>query len=164
MGGDPSPVPPPPQSTFPSAQEAMRWWHDTLILRNQECGNFQCRSRVDRLADPSPYARIGLPLQRLDANSLLELAFLLEQLTNKVEKKRLNNELTKYYQTSCLRGLTLISKHSSSACESGRPALLRKLPPLATILEALSSSATSLAQVGCKCAKGRGHGPKYYLP
>jgi len=33
------------------------------------------------------YGALGLPPQRLDANSLLELAFLLEQLTNKVEKR-----------------------------------------------------------------------------
>jgi hypothetical protein len=60
---------------------------DTLILRNQECGTFSVAREWTDWADPSPYGALGLPPQRLDANSLLELAFLLEQLTNKVEKR-----------------------------------------------------------------------------
>jgi hypothetical protein len=58
----------------------------------------------------------------------------------------------------------LKSKHSSSALRKRRQALLRKLPPLATILRgSLIERYKPCGKPGCKCAKGRGHGPKYYL-
>src|SRR6266404_3801650 len=60
---------------------------DTLLLREQDRGTFSIAREWTDWADPSPYGALGLPPQRLDANSLLELAFLLEQLTNKVEKR-----------------------------------------------------------------------------
>jgi hypothetical protein len=59
---------------------------DTLILRELTRGSFSvAREWTDR-ADPSPYDALGLPPRRLDADSLLDLAVLLEQLTPKPEK------------------------------------------------------------------------------
>ena len=42
--------------------------------------------------------------------------------------------------------------------------LLRKLPPLQAILRgSLIERYKRCGKSGCKCAEGRGHGPKYYL-
>jgi hypothetical protein len=59
---------------------------DTLILREMARGSFSIpRAWTDR-ADPSPYDALGLPPRWLDADSLCELAVLVEQLTSKPEK------------------------------------------------------------------------------
>ena len=45
-----------------------------------------------------------------------------------------------------------------------RQALLRQLPPLQAILRgSLIERYKRCGKPGCKCADGRGHGPKYYL-
>ena len=45
-----------------------------------------------------------------------------------------------------------------------RKALLRKLPDLEAILKgSLIERYKRCGKPGCKCARGRGHGPKYYL-
>src|ERR1700687_5955032 len=45
-----------------------------------------------------------------------------------------------------------------------RNALLRQLPPLQAILRgSLIERYKRCGKPGCKCAHGRGHGPKYYL-
>jgi hypothetical protein len=60
---------------------------DTLILRNLERGTFSVAREWTDWADPSPYSALGLPPRRLHADSLLELADLLEQLTQNLAKK-----------------------------------------------------------------------------
>lgn len=53
---------------------------------------------------------------------------------------------------------------SPSALRKRRQALLRQLPPLAAILRgSLIERYKRCGKPGCKCAQGRGHGPKYYL-
>ena len=59
---------------------------DTLLLREQDRGSFSIAREWTDWADPSPYAALGLPLRRLDANSLFELAALLDQLTKPEQK------------------------------------------------------------------------------
>jgi Family of unknown function (DUF5372) len=59
---------------------------DTLLLRDCERGSFSIAREWTDWADPSPYAALGLPSQRLDASSLFELVTLLEQL-NRSEQK-----------------------------------------------------------------------------
>ena len=54
---------------------------DTLLLRELELGSFSVAREWTDWADPSPQDSVGLPPQRLDANSLFELVILLEQLT-----------------------------------------------------------------------------------
>jgi len=45
-----------------------------------------------------------------------------------------------------------------------REALLRQLPPLKAVLRgSLIERYKRCGKPGCKCAKGPGHGPKYYL-
>lgn len=45
-----------------------------------------------------------------------------------------------------------------------RAALLQQLPPLDAILRgSLIERYKRCGKPGCKCAEGRGHGPKYYL-
>jgi hypothetical protein len=53
---------------------------DTLILRELERGTFSVAREFTDWADPSPYDPVGLPPQRLDADSLFELVALLDQL------------------------------------------------------------------------------------
>jgi uncharacterized protein DUF5372 len=54
---------------------------DTLLLRELDRGSFSiAREWTDR-ADPSSYSSLDLPPRQLDAESLFELAALLEQLT-----------------------------------------------------------------------------------
>src|SRR2546429_7380896 len=53
---------------------------DALILREFERGSFSVAREWTDWADPSAYDLLGLPLQRLEANSLFELVTLLEQL------------------------------------------------------------------------------------
>ena len=55
-------------------------------------------------------------------------------------------------------------KKSSAVLRKRRQALLGKLPPLGAILRgSLIERYKPCGKPGCKCAKGRGHGPKFYL-
>jgi hypothetical protein len=57
-----------------------------------------------------------------------------------------------------------IQNHSTAALRKRRTALLRQLPPLRAILRgSLIERYKRCGKPGCKCADGRGHGPKYYL-
>ena len=57
-----------------------------------------------------------------------------------------------------------MKKKSSAALRKRRQALLGKLPPLSVILRgSLIERYKPCGKPGCKCAKGPGHGPKYYL-
>ena len=59
---------------------------DTLILRELERGSFSVAREWTDWADPSPYDSLGFPPRRLDAESLFELATLVEQLTSPEQK------------------------------------------------------------------------------
>jgi len=53
---------------------------------------------------------------------------------------------------------------SSTTLRRRRRALLRQLPPLHDVLRgSLIERYKRCGNPGCKCAEGRGHGPKYYL-
>src|SRR6266705_3631408 len=55
-------------------------------------------------------------------------------------------------------------KQTSVALRQRRRQLLRHLPPLDRLLRgSLIERFKPCGKPGCKCAKGRGHGPKYYL-
>jgi len=54
---------------------------DTLLLRELDRGTFSIAREWTDWADPSPYSSLGLPPRRLDADSLFELATLLDRLT-----------------------------------------------------------------------------------
>jgi len=55
-------------------------------------------------------------------------------------------------------------KKSTYALKRRRQALRSKLPSLIAILRgSLIKRYKRCGKPGCKCAKGRGHGPKYYL-
>src|SRR5260370_3727578 len=54
---------------------------DTLLLRELDRGSFSIAREWTDWADPSLYCALGWPPRRLDADSLFELATLLEQLT-----------------------------------------------------------------------------------
>jgi hypothetical protein len=49
-------------------------------------GTFSIAKEWTDWADPSPCGSLGLPPRRLDADSLFELATLLEQLSNREQK------------------------------------------------------------------------------
>jgi len=69
-----------------------------------------------------------------------------------------------YYQGSYTRGLMDIQKESAAALRKRRNALVRRLPPLKSILRgSLIERYKRCGKPGCKCADGPGHGPKYYL-
>ena len=52
----------------------------------------------------------------------------------------------------------------AAALRKRRDALVRQLPPLKSILRgSLIERYKRCGKPGCKCAEGRGHGPKYYL-
>jgi hypothetical protein len=53
---------------------------DTLILRELERGSFSIPREWTNWADPASNQSLGLPPQRIDAESLFELVDLLEQL------------------------------------------------------------------------------------
>ena len=59
---------------------------DTLLLRELDRGSFSIAREWTDWADPSPYDSLGLPPQRLNADSLFELARLLEQLAKPEQK------------------------------------------------------------------------------
>ncbi len=59
---------------------------DTFLLRDPDHGTFSiAREWTDR-ADLSPYDSMDLPRRRFDADSLFELATLLDQLTKPEQK------------------------------------------------------------------------------
>jgi len=61
---------------------------DALILRELERGTFSIAREWTDWADPSPYDALGLPPQRLDADSLFELVTLWEQLAQQLPQKK----------------------------------------------------------------------------
>ena len=68
------------------------------------------------------------------------------------------------YQTSFMTGPANWEEISSAALRRKRAALLRRLPSLKLILRgSLIERYKRCGKPGCKCADGRGHGPKYYL-
>src|SRR6202451_1094428 len=55
-------------------------------------------------------------------------------------------------------------KQTTAALRKRRQALLRQLPPLKAVLRgSLIERYKRCGKPGCKCARGPGHGPKYYL-
>lgn len=57
-----------------------------------------------------------------------------------------------------------IETQPTAALRKRRNALVRRLPPLQSILRgSLIERYKRCGKPGCKCAEGRGHGPKYYL-
>jgi hypothetical protein len=60
---------------------------DTLILRGLDCGTFSVALEWTDWADPSSGDSLKLPLRRLDAESLLALVTLLEQLPQRSTEK-----------------------------------------------------------------------------
>jgi len=68
------------------------------------------------------------------------------------------------YQTSYMTGPDNWKELSSAALRKKRTALLRRLPSLNIILRgSLIERYKRCGKPGCRCADGRGHGPKYYL-
>ena len=59
---------------------------DTLLLRELDRGSFSIAREWTDWADPSPYGPLERPPRRLDADSLFELATLLERLTDPEQK------------------------------------------------------------------------------
>ena len=59
---------------------------DTLLVRDDDCVTFSIAREWTDWADPSPYDALGLPPRRLDANLLIELVTLLEQLSGSEQK------------------------------------------------------------------------------
>jgi hypothetical protein len=59
---------------------------DTLLLRELDRGSFSIAREWTDWADPSPYNSLDLPPRRLDADSLFELATLLERLNHPEQK------------------------------------------------------------------------------
>jgi hypothetical protein len=78
MGGDPP--------STPSKKRRIAG-KDTLILRGLDCGTFSVTREWTDWADPSPGDSLKLPLQRLDADSLLTLVTLLDLLTQRYTEK-----------------------------------------------------------------------------
>jgi Family of unknown function (DUF5372) len=60
---------------------------DTLILREPVFGSFSIAREWTDWADLSVYEMFGLPPTRLDAESLLELVTLLDQITGREEEE-----------------------------------------------------------------------------
>jgi hypothetical protein len=57
-----------------------------------------------------------------------------------------------------------LQKHSARFLRKRRQSLLRRLPPLNSVLRgSLIERYKRCGKPGCKCALGPGHGPKYYL-
>lgn len=55
-------------------------------------------------------------------------------------------------------------KKPTAVLKQRRKRLLRQLPPLEEVLRgSLIERYKRCGKPGCKCATGRGHGPKYYL-
>ena len=63
-----------------------------------------------------------------------------------------------------MRGPMKTQKQTTAALRKRRQALLRQLPPLKAVLRgSLIERYKRCGKPGCKCARGPGHGPKYYL-
>jgi len=63
-----------------------------------------------------------------------------------------------------MTGPTDLRGVSAATLRRRRAALLRRLPPLKTILRgSLIERYKRCGKPGCRCAKGPGHGPKLYL-
>ena len=60
---------------------------DTLILRNAERGSFAVAKEWTDRSAPSPYEAPGMTPRRLDAQFLLDLVVLVEQLSVASEKE-----------------------------------------------------------------------------
>jgi hypothetical protein len=57
-----------------------------------------------------------------------------------------------------------MEQSTTKALRQRQKTLLRKFPPLQAILRgSLIERYKRCGKPGCKCAEGRGHGPKYYL-
>jgi hypothetical protein len=57
-----------------------------------------------------------------------------------------------------------MQRESAAAFRKRRNTLVRRLPPLRSILRgSLIERYKPCGKPGCKCAEGPGHGPKYYL-
>jgi hypothetical protein len=57
-----------------------------------------------------------------------------------------------------------MEQSTTKALRQRQRTLLRKFPPLQAILRgSLIERYKRCGKPGCKCAEGRGHGPKYYL-
>ena len=69
------------------------------------------------------------------------------------------------YQTSIMTGLIdSLEKAPLPALRQRRRRLVKRLPPLEAVLPgSLIERYKRCGKSGCKCAHGRGHGPKYYL-
>lgn len=69
------------------------------------------------------------------------------------------------YQTSHICGpKERMQDKPTPALRRRRKSLLRQLPPLEAVLQgSLIERYKRCGKPGCKCARGRGHGPKYYL-
>ncbi len=61
--------------------------NDTLILRGLDCGTFSVAREWTDWADLLPADSLKLPLRQLDADSLLALVTLLEQITQRSTEK-----------------------------------------------------------------------------
>jgi hypothetical protein len=60
--------------------------------------------------------------------------------------------------------ITGLTEKSTKALRQRQKVLLGRLPPLQAILRgSLVERYKRCGKPGCKCAKGPGHGPKYYL-
>jgi len=59
---------------------------DTLILRDLAHGSFSIARSWTDWAEPDPFDVLGLPPQRLKAESLLELVVLIEPLIKRADK------------------------------------------------------------------------------
>lgn len=68
------------------------------------------------------------------------------------------------YRTSYIRGLIRMQEKSTATLRRRRKMLLRQLPPLDAVLRgSLIERYKRCGKPTCKCARGPGHGPKYYL-
>jgi hypothetical protein len=72
---------------FPVLKKRRIAGNDTLILRGLDCDTFSVAREWTDWADPSPADSLKLLLRRLDAESLLAFATLLEQLTRRSTEK-----------------------------------------------------------------------------
>ena len=72
---------------FPVLKKRRIAGNDTLILRGLDCGTFSVAREWTDWADPLPADSLKLPLRQLDADSLLALVTLLEQITQRSKEK-----------------------------------------------------------------------------
>lgn len=69
-----------------------------------------------------------------------------------------------YLRTSYLCGPPQMTELSPASLRRRRKQLLRKLPPLETVLRgSLIERYKRCGNPRCRCANGPGHGPKFYL-